>query len=75
LAGILIRAHCLCVPNSASLASIVVRSEMRGRAIDPLVRFMSGYDPPGCADPCPLSGVKRTSRGHELMSAFDPKRK
>ena|SRR5215831_5189684 len=26
------------------------------------------------ADPCPLLGVKRTSRGHALMSVFDPKR-
>ena len=27
-----------------------------------------------CADRCPLSGVKRTSRLHCKMSAFDPKR-
>jgi hypothetical protein len=26
------------------------------------------------ATECPLSGVKRTSRGHDPMSAFDPKR-
>src|SRR6516164_11431601 len=42
------------------------------RCVDPSQKGWSGHHER--ADPSPLLGVKRTSLGHPLMSAFDPKR-
>src|SRR5262249_24102053 len=44
---------------------------IEGVAECPLLALSGHHDP---ADPCPLSGVKRTSAEGVPMSAFDPKR-